>query len=435
MSEFKFSFDWEAPQGAQGDELRATWARLSLQIGGEPVTEHFDLQARSVKDNVAGPLYPVAEWLATHWWHLLYEIEPSTGDRLRSYLGRHSFSKAGEGFALPHLALCPLGRYVDARWESAEMAEAQVRFLRSGEALVETDSLRAEITRLIGAVLERLDTEGIAGTYLHDEWAAISSADAEESAFCRAAAALGLDPFNVSSRRGKDIIETSEVVPASVLDDYLAVAPLRQLSATTRKLKGTLDDLAGRTGTLPSLRKLREKRRTIKSTAMPWEAGYAWARNLRQELGLNGTVFKSIEDIAKPLKVSKTQLRDMVLAPVGLDFADALLGVNSQDCPCFVVEKRHESSRLFTFCRALFDYVSAQRPLPALVVDTHTEQQRRNRAFAAEFLAPAHLIHRKIRGTTVGGEEIHDIAGEFGVSDFVVKHQIENHHLASVVGA
>jgi hypothetical protein len=434
MPDLRFSFDWEDPRGAQGDELRATWARLSVQIGGEPVAEHFDRQARAVKDNVAGPLYPVAEWLATHWWHLFHETEPSAGDRLGSYSERHSFSRAGEGFALPHLTLSPMGRFVNARWESVEMTEAQVRFLRSGESLVEADSLRAEIARLIGAVLERLDTEGIADTYLHDEWAAIASADAEESAFCRAAAALGLDPFNVSSRRGKEIIATSEAVPDSLLDDYLAVAPLRQLRATTEKLKDTLGDLTGRTGSLPSLRRLRGKGRTIKSTAMPWEAGYAWARGLRQELGLNGTVFKSIADIAKPLKVSQTQLRDVVLEPVGLEFIDGLVSLNSQDSPCFIVEKRHDSSRLFTFCRALFDYVSAERLLPALVVDTHTEQQRRNRAFAAEFLAPAHLIRRKIRGTRVGIEEIQDIANDFGVSGFVVKHQIENHHLASVVG-
>ena len=435
MTDFRFSFDWEDPKGAQGDELRASWARLSVQVDGEPVCEHFDLHARSVKDCVAGPLYPVAEWLAIHWWHLFHEIEAPRGDRLASYSERHSLSRAGEGFALPHLTLSPLGRFAAVRWDAIEMSEAQVRFLRSGESLVETDALRAEIARLIGAVLERLDTEGITDTYLHNEWAAIASADAEESAFCRAAAALGLDPFNVSSRRGKEIIETSETVPDSVLDDYLAVAPLRQFRATTQKLKGTLDDLAGRTGTLPSLQKLREKRRTIRPTAMPWDEGYTWARSLRQELGLNGTVFQSIEDIAKPLKVSNAQLRDMVLEPVGLDFADALVSLNRQDSPRFVVEKRHESSRLFTFCRALFDYVSAERRLPALVVDTHTEQQRKNRAFAAEFLAPARLIRQSIRRRTVGGEEIHDIADEFGVSDFVVKHQIENHDLASVVGA
>ena len=137
--------------------------------------------------------------------------------------------------------------------------------------------------------------------------------------------------------------------------------------------------------------------------------------------------------MAKPLKLSQTELHSAVLNPAGLDFADALVGLNRQDSPCFVIEKRHESSRLFTFCRAFFDYLSSTNKLPSLVVDTHTEQQRANRAFAAEFLAPARSLRRKIHGTYVGAEEIHEIAEEFGVSDFVITHQIENHGLAQTV--
>ena len=185
-----------------------------------------------------------------------------------------------------------IGRFVNATWQQAHLTGAQVRFLRSGESLMEADNLRAEITRLIGAVLERLDTHGVTDTYLHEEWAAISDADAEESAFCRAAAALGLDPFNVNSRRGKEIIEISGALPVSLLEDFLAVATPSRLRATTQKLTGTLDDLAGRSGALASLRALRDKRRSFTSTVRPWEVGYTWAQSVRKELGLNGTVFK-----------------------------------------------------------------------------------------------------------------------------------------------
>jgi hypothetical protein len=350
-----------------------------------------------------------------------------------TYAQRHSLSSASEGFALPDLAFCPIGRLVQVTWRQTEAAGAQVRFLRFGEDFVEIDRFRAETTRLVEAVLDRLESQGVSESYLHQEWKAISDADAEESAFCKAVAALGLDPFNMSNRKSGEIIETSQSLPESLLDDFLAVSAPRQLRAGAEKLKKSLDSMAGSPGDLTRLRALREKRRTIRSTEKPWETGYTWARSLRAELGLNGARFKVLEDLGKPLKLSNAEFESAILGPAGLGFADALVGLNQKDSPCFVIEKRQESSRLFAFCRALFDYLSAENSLPALVVDTHTEQQRRNRAFAAEFLAPSRLIQNGIRGAHVGAEEIHEIAEEFGVSDFVVAHQIENHRLAQTL--
>lgn len=55
-----------------------------------------------------------------------------------------------------------------------------------------------------------------------------------------------------------------------------------------------------------------------------------------------------------------------------------------------------------------------------------------NRAFAAEFLAPHAMLKGDLSAATVGEEEIDDLAADYGVSGFVIRHQIENHKLAQI---
>lgn len=61
---------------------------------------------------------------------------------------------------------------------------------------------------------------------------------------------------------------------------------------------------------------------------------------------------------------------------------------------------------------------------------SQTFRQKRNRAFAAEFLVPADSL-KPFVGTYEPDEgELDDIAAEFGVTAWVVRHQLENHRFA-----
>lgn len=54
------------------------------------------------------------------------------------------------------------------------------------------------------------------------------------------------------------------------------------------------------------------------------------------------------------------------------------------------------------------------------------------RAFAAEFLAPAEALRQRLGGEQVSPDEVEDLACDFDVSGYVVRHQIENHNLAQI---
>ena len=63
-----------------------------------------------------------------------------------------------------------------------------------------------------------------------------------------------------------------------------------------------------------------------------------------------------------------------------------------------------------------------------------TDRQAQSRSFAAEFLAPASELKRRLAGDSIDAEGIDDLAREFGVSSEVIRHQVRNHDLAEVVG-
>ena len=64
-----------------------------------------------------------------------------------------------------------------------------------------------------------------------------------------------------------------------------------------------------------------------------------------------------------------------------------------------------------------------------LVTEAHTREQRASRAFAAEFLAPAAGLSQHLGGR-VSSREIDELANHYGISAWVIGHQIQNHRLA-----
>lgn len=66
------------------------------------------------------------------------------------------------------------------------------------------------LARFVDQVVDRLAQDGIDGTPLNLEWNAVRAADKEESDFCRSAASLGLDPFDIDQAISAVIIEAAK---------------------------------------------------------------------------------------------------------------------------------------------------------------------------------------------------------------------------------
>lgn len=433
MSDLDFKFDWVDPQGAKGLELRSTWASLTILVGGKPITRLIDERNRSLRDAVHGPLYPMAEWVAMNWWNLLYEVEVSSLlNRSQSYRKRHLLSMSGEGFALPDLWIVPSGQVTDLRWSYRAFPRAGVSFVETGSVSVASDSVRQALFDLVTSVVSRLESEGVGNTPLQEEWKAILTVDPEETAFCKTAAAFGCDPFAMDDTTRNSLISVSSEIPVELFEEFIDATDFSHVADAVRDLKAVADIISHSPASLPSLTDLRRRVPVAPSCATPWDHGYALARELRNLLGLNGHLLASHRELAMAISASEQSFQDALLVPPNPTWGfDALVGTASDGHPAFATTKNRKDSQRFVFCRAMFECLTGtENRRNALVSCAYSDRQRANRAFAAEFLVPEKLLRQRIKHDAIDEEQVDDLAEEFGVSAMVIRHQVENHHIA-----
>ena len=433
MSKFSIEFDWVDAEGIRGPELSATWATLRIVVRDSVVTRILDDRAKTVRDFVYVPLYPLAEWLATNWWFLANEFQNPDKRNDPDFHRRHALNAGREGYAFPNLEIVSSGTRTTLVWKPYAPPWTRVEFLDQGHASVDRLEFRQACRELVDGVIRRLDSRGIDDTLLHEEWTAIQTteADIEELKFCEAAAGLGWDPYSLDDSKCRDVIALASEL-GDLIDEAVQVVDTRALRRQASAIVSAIENAKRQVLPLHRLRTSPFEFGQESSNIPPWFVGYDWARKLRLELGLNGRPLPTMATLAEALGEDEDLLHE-AMQPAELltetPLVDGLVTVNDDRSASFAFRQTHEQSRRFSFCRALAELLTA-RGSGALVTQSSSERQQRNRAFAAEFLAPSHSLQERVTNPVVNGDDIDELAEEFGVSGFVVKHQLDNHGIA-----
>lgn len=430
MTAVRFSTAWQDGEGIRGEELSATFASLRIDVAGHRLTHVLDHRAQTTRSSVFVPLYPVAEWLATNWWFLNHESENPQKKSDPAFSHRHSWSAGTDGYALPDLTITTTGSQTRLSWRRREASWARLAFLEEGDAVVDREQFMSDCADFIDKVARRLLAHGIESTLLQQEWAAIQTTDADESEFCALSAGLGWDPYDLDHGPQDDVVAlagrlgplSAEAVPA--MDSS---RPLEDCSAILAAIEAAGSDGRRLLRGLPLIA-------DGSSEAGPaWRLGYDLARRARSELGLDGRPVPSTERLAEVLGQGVEALTQAA-APVAplqrLTLIDGVITRRADGSASFGLQRKGQLGWRFLFCRALAEAVSGCGD--ALVTRGNTERQQRNRAFAAEFLAPCASLADRISTAVVDEEQLEDLAEEFGVSPRVIAHQIENHRIAQV---
>jgi len=430
-TEFKIDVTWEDAGHVTTPELAATWARLVIRAGDDVVTRVHDKRAQTVRDEIYLSLFPIADWVTRNWFFLQSERANPRRPR-EGFRTRHGLRSGRDGGAVPDLSFVPEGDVVALHWEPCHGQYENVEFLGEGGVEVAMEQLTAELSRVVQLVLDRLDTLGVGRTTsLAEEWEAIHGLDRDELEFCGACAQLGQDPFAVPDTVAQEIVNVSDLVPGDMLPDFYDSASTSQLASDVRLLRDELRTMERRRGQAPSLLKLCGKLPLTPAGKHPWQEGYDLARWLRSHLGLNGHLLSSWDTFWEALGVGRADRRACTaFGGDGNYLFDSLVGLNQANSPVFVVRKPREEAQRFALCRVLFEYLTTGAP--AMANPSHSTRQKRNRAFAAEFLAPADQIRPRLANDVVDDETLCELAAEFGISDYVIRHQIENHQLAAL---
>jgi hypothetical protein len=417
MNDFEIMTDgWQAMGDFDDPAIAATFTFLKIRANGQDITYVEEKRNQSTANHILVPLYPLAEWIVAHWWFL---TEENYVPNRKDYWERHSMARGREGFAFPDLRLIPEGTTCRLEWHRWHTRHMSLNFLAEGEAHVPMDAMRETLRDLIIKVIERLNSCGIVGSWLEKEWDVIENTRSEELQFCRAAAWVGLDPYEINDAQAFRLIKASEQLPATLREETLR-------AAAPEALAKTVDWVAAGTQALPGtalngvLGKLRKPGANYSLQHSPWNEGYQLARQFRNDMNALNFDFDDLEPDIIP---SSPQVKGI----------EGISGI-TQDrrLGCFTASKVPHNQR-FTWARGLLDWVYGNPDGPVVLTKATTQPQQRNRAFAAELLAPAALIQKKLVGTEVDSIQLEELGSEFNVSDWVIRYQIKNHRLAELV--
>lgn len=423
---FQLLVDWESAQGVTDEALAATWCRLEVRVGDCTVTAVDDTRISAMRRAVHTSAYPLAEWIAEHWWSLSQHVRPSAVPhslwswsqvRQQTWLCSHNTRAAGAGMPWPDLTVMPEGSFSRLLWNSGPALAGQpLTFLTSGSALVRCEAVAEALGRFVDQILERLDDSGIRDTALHKEWRLLQECDDEETAFAVAAARLGLDPFDVAVDTEAEILSLA----AATSDEAL----LNEILDTADP--GQLVETAGWLAEARSAASYRQRPVLLDPAsgpdpARPWRTGYDTALSYRRQSLFDGKAPFPVEDF------------------VGLERIDAragaLPGVVSANASGVGLVLPHQSfgtrtSQRFAQARALGLSLLSDRTL--FILDpASTDLARAARAFAAECLAPAESIAASTAGKGDGAvPAFEELAELYGVSPMVIRHQYENQFAA-----
>lgn len=427
MPVFRIDTEWLDGEGVNGADLSATFASLRIDVGGRPVTEIIDRRARTTRESVYVPLYPLAEWLATNWWFLAYEFENPTKSGEAGFFRRHALGVTTDGYAFPNLTVTSLGARTRLAWGSDPSPWTKVEFLSRGSAVVDRAKFLEVCSDLIDRVVRRLVAFDIHDTFLQEEWAAIQSADAEESSFCEVAAGLGWDPYDLSEEQQRQILRLADTLGELRGEAVAIIDANHPLQDAARVLSAVRTARSNRL----RLERLKPFSERVRAHGSPWELGYELARRTRRALDLDGQPIRTQEALADALGEEEAAL-NQVFSPLvslgDLQLVDGVVAGGEQGSYAFGLRRAGEFGRRFVFGRALGEAMTSCTD--SLVTRGVTERQQRNRAFAAEFLAPSSGLRERVSHSVVGTDEVEDLAEEYGVSPYVIRHQIANHRIA-----
>lgn len=414
------SFDWRWLRSAFDDPTdQRSFAALKIAINGEVLTRSYDHVSGTEREAINVALYPLALAVAENWWRLLYEPRKSE-ERHDAAESLHSLDAWMNGFVFPVMTMWSGGD------DTIAIDHPNVRQPHSNIEFLPTDTTSSSLPRheveenlfqLVQAVLQRLPRN--ASARLEAAWKRVldSLSDTEERQYCEVAGRLGVDPYDPDV---DDISSYAEGLTQRLFVGICeAVTRAEMPSAVEWARKGTkhasdfpeIDVVAF--GTLPE----RNPRERI------YRYGYEAARKVRGNLQL---------DVQSP-----RQAIDELFGPAVA--VDGMAGVHPYALEAIanrrngsmrvIVPRTTARQRRFSLCRAAYlGWMTADGDFSAVTTAT-TQDQQASRAFAAELLAPEHLLRELAGKDGLTSVEIEHFAEENICPESAIIWQAHNHDI------
>ena len=375
-----FHIDWKNAPGVRDPVLARTWCALTIRVRGEPVTRVYDRRTKGWRDSVYGSVFHPCRWLVDNLWFLLYEPyrwaipygarDLARNDADRPWVHRHSLLAAREGGALPDLTIFRDGDSVLARWlkDGGDASHPFLRFVQEGQAHLNPDTVRADISAFVETVLERVsDLPHAEVAQLRDDWKSFHRLTAEEKDLCSWSARLGVNAHyddQLSDSEAERLASAIEGLEGRIADDLLDATAIDTIAHDL----DWIDEAHLQAGTasrtsLDSNSVRRSWRDSLGRNGTAYATGYRGAHALRQDMGVGNNAVPDLADFMHRLGWADRPIIMTQTAPS--NSLHAIVDYGRDDVP---VVAAHTT------------YRTDERAVPAREIPFPPSQRRRTRA-------------------------------------------------------
>jgi hypothetical protein len=424
---FSLDLQWPANPGKGGNLLLdGSIARFQMMVGDKSITA-YQTEKGDKNTYLTIPLYYLVEWLALNWWSFLYEPRKLEGEAAeQDFRSRHWLGIARNGFPLPDVTFSPAGDKIEIVARSAFLRFVQLNFIESVAASAETDNVRSEFSALVEQVLARLSEKGVTNSAAHVAWRRVKETSAEEEVYCRLIGSLGSSPYlshpeidNVMEEIGGKISNSMliDLCDATNVGNFNRAAKLADVisQALAEAKPARLDDLL-------------KASKPADTSPRAYEWGYHATDAARSALGIahddpagSAAFFERLQfDPSFGIEVS-SEAANISLISGAVEREDGVTQVS--------LTGANRGHRKFAAARASFLAWTGAKESSRLVTTARTRDQQASRAFAAELLAPAKYLSKRLgdRSSGVSPFTLDKLSEEMGIASAVVHYQARNH--------
>lgn len=423
------NFEW-LTSGNDAPEIQQTMGWFELKFGNMSLTRNEDTWSKTVRDTVLVSAYPLAAWMVSSWWRLLYEPLPATGTKPSvNWRMAHELTAANQGFIWPRVILASDTELMQM-WCTTRNTNNQqsVRYINNLEQPCQINLFEFEQTAksFIEFVISRLDATGVRETQLAGIWNEVREelSDPYSSQYRRCEAELGFDPDECSEHLVEDALRLanqmgdntfSEVAPACSKD----ISEVKPLSATIAELT----EASGLYGK-PEISINGSVSQGFSS--VPWKKAKEISFYLRREIDIGDNPITSdrLYDLLGLKKSEYEAWNPKSRQHISLAVPSTVSGLK------FHPRKKHPLAKRFELARLIGDYLLYGNNGNSWLASTdlRTSRQKYQRAFAAEFLCPLSSLQAFL-DDDYSMPALEDAAEYFSVSQQTVESILANNGL------
>lgn len=429
MKKLTLNFDW-LPSGNNAPEIQQTMGRFRFQAGEVNLTENKSIWSEEIDPAVLVSAYPLASWMASSWWRLLFEPLPARGKPSVDWRMAHELTACNQGFIWPRVIFASDTKSMQIWATSSDPAEKQsVRYINGldhavSENFLEFDRIAAAF---IESVVSRLNQTGVPGTSLAHLWEEVQAerSDPYSTMYRRREAELGFDPDECP----EEIVEEALTLAQQMGDETLSeLAPTCGKESSETKPFSTIKELIESSGLKGKPIDLSHLPVHQEATKAPWQQAKEVASFVRKEIGNeeNPLTNKSLCDL---LGLQESEY-DAWQPPERQSISVAV--PSKTDGFYYHPRKRHPIAKKFEFARLIGDYLLYGNDGKSWLASTDlkTSRQKYQRAFAAEFLCPLDYLQDYLNNDY--SESAREDASEyFEVSERTIEMILVNNRLIS----